>query len=1316
MIQTSFIVTPTAGDVYATEFIFVNTTTSSESIRHIAWDFGDNSDFVYDAQQITHIYQYPGTYTARLTSVNWSGEGDIYQRNITVDYPYRDYVLFTQIPEQYANPGKRTSTPFKVQVLTSQINIPIILNLFCVNSKSIPYEYVPERWSFLNPTWKFTDVNGTFITSLSVEGKPVYKNNYIVGLSGEAEFYFIDSTSTGIPGEDCPVILTCTLETSGAHHPLESNIYSYPTYANNKNVRGALIWYVNNVQPNLLKVTSNYLTQLYSQYWESIKVPFLVTPHYDRVYELSGTQSDISDIIFSYPQTNQIGLLSPVSATVSNLLSSEYIFDEAPLYFLTTDENNYRTGGYIFTTFTPLQTANSSSVQASATIYPYSTFQGQLGNTVPNPFVFISNPEVNTINKITFTPIIKNCPELTYYQNQNILTTGNIKQIPVPALSSNTTFNYNMSGFSGIYSMAIDPRDFSLLACDAELERVYKFSSTGTLLSTIELSSFDGPIQKSFFVWSFNITTPLLSTNSYYLDNTVYLVKNKNNYIVSVGGAIQPLDSFDIDIENRTLQFLTSNSTPNSSVRVDVVQLFNPLLPRSYVSTLTNWITATPNTTNSFYLTGAPELSADSKYYIVSIEGVLQSPNSYTVDLTSKAITFSSPVTSSSTIQATFLPRLNTPASWTYTLMSPTTALPLTGDTNYIANSGTDFFINIGGVFQPTISYKHDFINHQLIFNDILPASIPIIITQTSIPDIVDAPSNFTPSSITLDKNYNFWVTFFNNLSVVKFDPNFNVSFITNPNSPSPIYYSFDSDFLLKPAIAETDKDSNCWVTYAHPLCSSLVKYGSDGSVITQIPLDDYSVPVALAVNLDNNIWVANIANVLSAAGNIQLYDNNTYTLIKSITGIPRPSYLAVDNFNNLWFTHSINGLGYYNTNTDTLCAWSFNNNTFIPLLLDTPLSGASLITALTSQPNIFVNDEEIGGLGVDSFNRIWFINSYTNTTNVITTASPDFTTDDIYTFTIRPSGVLGYFVDLNTGATLTNTLPTYNYRSAQASGDWTGLKWYQKYIPLNQNTKIIKGESTNFNIEKFTNKYQVRRVNESFNTSEYYKSLALPEILKNNSFLWDNFFAAAVGTAELSSNEDLGQITYEKIANFLTNHADVDTCNIDQLISLANKTNVFAANYATELPAEIKRMLDISSISKNKLFGLLNNQPILKQSLGTELNPYTTILSAGTQIILKSKLDNSLTLLTVPIQDNTIIYPLSAFYGFGFAAPVITNYQFYTYQPQYSGKYIENVIDWNSTFTTLNSTISTFEEWYGENGVLETTFNYLLTKNLFLK
>ena len=42
------------------------------------------------------------------------------------------------------------------------------------------------------------------------------------------------------------------------------------------------------------------------------------------------------------------------------------------------------------------------------------------------------------------------------------------------------------------------------------------------------------------------------------------------------------------------------------------------------------------------------------------------------------------------------------------------------------------------------------------------------------------------------------------------------------------------------------------------------------------------------------------------------------------------------------------------------------------------------------------------------------------------------------------------------------------------------------------------------------------------------------------------------------------------------------------------------------------------------------------------------------------------------------------------------------------------NIINWDSAFTTLSYSLSTNEEWYGENGLVELSFNNLLTKQLF--
>jgi hypothetical protein len=161
---------------------------------------------------------------------------------------------------------------------------------------------------------------------------------------------------------------------------------------------------------------------------------------------------------------------------------------------------------------------------------------------------------------------------------------------------------------------------------------------------------------------------------------------------------------------------------------------------------------------------------------------------------------------------------------------------------------------------------------------------------------------------------------------------------------------------------------------------------------------------------------------------------------------------------------------------------------------------------------------------------------------------------------------------------------------------------------------------------------------------------------------------------------------------------------------------DVFAANYDLTLPSEIKKYLDIASISKNKLWGLRSPIPLSALSIGSKLNTRTDYITAGTYIYLQSKFDSKYTFYQVPLLSSSIIYPLSSLQGYGFVQPVLANYLFYKFVPRYTDNFIENYIDWQNPNTTLSPYLSTTIEWYGDTGAIETAFNYLLTENLVVK
>jgi hypothetical protein len=1355
MIQANFTVSPSAGDVYGTEFTFTGSITGS--LKKLVWNLGNN-ELIYNQTTFKHIYNYPGTYNISLTATDFDNNQITATKLITVDYPYPTSIFYTSIPENFANPGVPTETPFKISVISTQIDTstPLVIDLFAVNSQSTPYEFIPNKWNFLTPTWKFLDKNLNFITALSVTPVPVYKNNQIVAVSGSSEFYFVDSIGSKLPNNNCPTLITTTLRTSSISNYNDFNVYPYPSFSNNQTTSFGLLWQVNDLTPNVIKITGNYLTNINSKQWANIKIPILLTCHANKSLLIPGETNNLSEVLFSYPETATSTF--PITITLSGLQPNEYIVDEAPLYFKSINNDGYRTGGYIFTTITPLVTSNNTSIVVHTTAtktledinYPY--------GYLPFPSVWISNPLNNTLNKITLLPYPKTCKTINYYKDNNLLIDGIIRKVSVPFLTSQQSYNYSMSGSSGIYGLAIDPRKNDLIACDSELDRLYRFSNTGQLLKFFDLSGlkdFD-PNKKLFTTWTWSAIAP----SAMYLKYGVYgpnqLSINPANHIVTVGNFVHPTTSIKIDPVDRTVWIIPLNGVyggpyPSEGTEINATQIFHPLLT-SHISSIYYWTTSLSVSTTTIPLQtntliteiSTPKLLTNTNHYIVSIDGSLLRPDLYTINQSLSTIVFNTPVNPGSLINIQYLPTIQQPTSWTSTFSAPTTSYSLLNLNGFNSTDPyTGFLVNQNGILLSNNNFNYNFTTKTLEFEQPLPLNIPITITQYTVPNQINAPAAYTPTYVSLDENFNIWVSLFNSVSVLKFDENFNFLFSVVPDNinwfdrawtvnPTDIDYQsaqfastagysdpipldlYHNDFFAKPPVAETDKDNNCWVTYANPLCSFVVKYSSSGSILNKITLPPYTMPISVAVDNNNKIWIANFhgSSYIDTLplGSIHQYDSVSATLIKSITGINRPGVLTFDNSNNLWFTHGLNRIGYYNTQTDILSSWSLSDIGFTPFSY--PLTSSSYFDFENN-----IENENLGGLAVDPFNRVWVVDNFYNFVWCFSGVPNSVEQNNIRRFVVRPDTFLGYYVN-NKGQTLINT--SLESRSAQAVGDWTGNRWFQKYKlfePKALSSVSISAVSNPFTIEPFVNKNQLKIVNESFNTGEYLKSLALPEILQNNTVLFDQFLSVAAGDGSVQNYEDLGEKVYEKIANFVQNHGDIETCNVDQLLSIADSIGVSKFEYGASFPFDVKRMIDIGSISRKRLWGTKDLVPLLNKSIGSEYNTLTDFVTAGTKIILRSRIDNVVSVVGVPpLLSNTSIYPLSSIQLYGFAEPVINNYVFYRFTPQYTGKFIENIIDWESPNTLLQPTLSSHNDWYGTGGSLETTFRYLLTKNLFLK
>jgi hypothetical protein len=1411
MLQANFTVSPLSGDVNSSEFTFTDKTSGGSVYKYI-WDFGLN-EYVYNETSPKFTFKYPGTYNVSLSVTDFDGNESNTTQQITVDLAYRDYLKFTQIPEKYATPGKKTETPFKIEILSSNIDNPLLVDLYSANSNSVPYNFVPTKWNFLVPTWKFLDKNSNFITTLSVDPVKVYKNNKVVAISGVGEFYYVDSMSTGNPNINSPLIITATLQTSGFNFSPDSSVYSYPSYANNESVRAAILWLVDDVFPTRLKITGNYLNPIDKTQWQGVKIPILISCHSNRSDLIPGSKDELSEIIFSYPYTNNTNTVfsnfyetrNPIASylvlenTTGYLLQEnkfkillenpEYSqvtiplldskIEDAPLFFQKTDENNFRIGGYIFTTLTPFSTASSASIEfKTQAVNP----QADTSNFIypagfsPNPSVWVSNPQQSTLNKITLIPNNKQSNTINYFKNKKLLVDGSIKEIKVPSVSSSNTTNYTLSGFSGICSLAIDPRQYDLIAADSELDRIYKISNEGEILKTFNLSSIGdyNPKKKMFYSWNWLTPSPQLSSTNFSFYDPSFKSDKSKNFIGALDGKIVPsVRLARREDKPQSIRIITLfpdhepswpldppgtpnsiNTYPDENLDFNVIQIFSPLLPSTYIDSLSTWtiINAVGNgPTQIFELTGVDlPNNVNPNRFIVSVDGVYQTPFNYTISDINNTVGFFNPVNERSIVNVHYIAKSLEPAFWSFTLIESTSSLFLPDHLNYVADPEAGFLVFIDNKLTNPKNFYFDVENRSLIFNKVLETNTQIHVTQITVEENINAPVAYTPSYVSLDKDYNIWVTLFDSVSVLKFDPELNLLFSTAPNnihwdrrawtnSPSGIDYQsslfgfqarytapnepdldeYTDEFFLKPTVAETDKQNNCWVTYSNPLCSILVKYNPSGVPLNEIPTGLYSTPTSLAINSFNNVWVANTYNSsylkgesndniqtpnVSLSGSLKLYDSETGNLIKIIEGFSKPSHLCIDRENNLWFTQSNRRISYYDTTTELLSTWTLELT-----------GGFTPSNDLLSYQEENENDQ-IGGMATDIYNRVWILDNLQNFVWVIS-STPNFENGEIRSFKARPDNLIGYYPDLNDGSTEINSGNFY-FESINAAGDWTGNRWYQKYITYSTLSSVtLSGVSNSFTIYDFNNPYQIRRINESFNNAEYFKNLALPENLNNNSILFDDFFGAAVGTGYLSANEDLGQTIYEKIANFTSNHADIDTCNISQLLSIAQQVNQpFDQNFNVSYPSEIKRLLDIFSISKSKLWGIKNKIPLFPQSIGNTLNMETVILTAGSEIIARNIFDNSIQIISIPEQDGFTTYPLLSFYGYGLEQPLFSHYIFYEFKPKYSEEYIENIIDWNSDFTFLSPSLSSNKEWYGSEGAIENYFRYILTKNLIVK
>ena len=456
-------------------------------------------------------------------------------------------------------------------------------------------------------------------------------------------------------------------------------------------------------------------------------------------------------------------------------------------------------------------------------------------------------------------------------------------------------------------------------------------------------------------------------------------------------------------------------------------------------------------------------------------------------------------------------------------------------------------------------------------------------------------------------------------------------------------------------------------------------------------------------IDANKNIWVAveninNSSSVNSERNDIVYFiEHDTFTKTK-IQGIRGLGTITIDADQNLYVLNKTNSIIKIDAITKTKEEYSYGS---------------------VGDSDYYLKD--IGAIANDSSGELWIANNV--------------------------DGKL-YFIDTKN---LNKPLSSYpsekleelNYRTPEnlqslyyVLGDWTGFRWMNKFIKTEiPEPRIISGLSTYFNISKPSP--VISKYGEEFDYLTQIKSYILQESLFDKKVLLDDFIGQILGKNE--NIDEIGKVIYEKISNFVSNNSDIDTCNIQQLLSFAEETGTDLNSYLYAYPPSIIRAIDMLSICQKKLFGTPNSynrnfalsahEYVPSNNLGPEIDIDAGKFIAGNPIVTYELFSEEYKLIT-----NTIVSPYShgdivslsgVNYSWGWGLTTGTRdqsgsemkqyYKFYQHVPNQILEIKDNIINFDSEFTTITPTQSSFEDWSKFGGYMDKILSYGLYKGLKL-
>ena len=258
---------------------------------------------------------------------------------------------------------------------------------------------------------------------------------------------------------------------------------------------------------------------------------------------------------------------------------------------------------------------------------------------------------------------------------------------------------------------------------------------------------------------------------------------------------------------------------------------------------------------------------------------------------------------------------------------------------------------------------------------------------------------------------------------------------------------------------------------------------------------------------------------------------------------------------------------------------------------------------------------------------------------------------------------------------------------------------------------------------------YKMSKKHEDFDMGEILKDLRFQESLIDKNVLFDDFLGA-IYNQTTPIDDNLGAKLYEKISNFVENTQDVDRNEIPALISQLEMLDGDVLKNVVNYPESIKRILNLISISKNKLNGYANkfaNNFDIKgysskeeygKNLGNQITTLTYTITAGIDIVALEKFSNTYKLLNtyIPLSASSITlnnqtYKLSS-YNDTWGWPLILPgnftsrdfdkyYTFFEYVSTYDGTITDYTLDFNNSMCTIPQSAS-YNDLYKQTGIFD--------------